>query len=590
MGFYIRKSISAGPFRFNLSRGGVGLSVGVKGFRVGTGPRGNYVHMGRGGLYYRASLGGTRRSTVPSVPTPRPDIHQPMGESLSVIESGDVLAMKPANGSDIVDQINEKMAMLPFWPWAIAGGGLLSGTCFSELNNVPITAAVFILSMVLSALIARFDQQRKTVVIMYDLDDEVTAPFKNFTENFEKLASVSRVWNVDTAQHTDDWKHNAGVGQLVTRQNANLSYSVPRVVKTNLPVPAIIGGRQNLHFFPDVVLIVEGKRVGAVSYDQLSVTWNTTIFVENDAVPSDAEVVGHTWRFVNKNGGPDRRFNNNRQLPKVRYLEMELKGPERLQKIIQFSRVLGHAEFDAALSALRGLVRKLLTLDRSKNVQLQSTTITSDGHTDESFAGGDARGANTGLLSDAAKQFIRDKPEFWEYKLTVELLRIRVRPIVARWCELEEGQYKLPGTSVPRDQVAKWCQNQLDVIQAICSTFSRLVNKDLPSSWGPPGKPGDPEEICAACEQLTECARRMLEWEENVHFSAVPRSFTDVRKLLCGIAGRMLDQMVRISDELGQVFSQEHPSGTHRISLVVDLPDGWAEDFNAALTKSMRSS
>lgn len=61
MGFYIRKSISAGPFRFNLSNSGLGMSVGVKGFRVGTGPRGNYVHIGRGGLYYRASIGGERK-------------------------------------------------------------------------------------------------------------------------------------------------------------------------------------------------------------------------------------------------------------------------------------------------------------------------------------------------------------------------------------------------------------------------------------------------------------------------------------------------------------------------------------------------
>lgn len=40
---YIRNSISAGPFRFNFSKGGVGVSVGVKGLRVGTGPRGHYV-------------------------------------------------------------------------------------------------------------------------------------------------------------------------------------------------------------------------------------------------------------------------------------------------------------------------------------------------------------------------------------------------------------------------------------------------------------------------------------------------------------------------------------------------------------------
>src|SRR2546423_12877110 len=56
MSFYLRKSIKVGPFRFNLSKSGIGVSAGVKGFRVGTGPRGNYVHMGRGGIYYRKTL------------------------------------------------------------------------------------------------------------------------------------------------------------------------------------------------------------------------------------------------------------------------------------------------------------------------------------------------------------------------------------------------------------------------------------------------------------------------------------------------------------------------------------------------------
>lgn len=58
MGFYVRKSIKAGPFRYNLSKSGVGVSVGVPGFRVGTGPRGNYIRAGKGGIYYRATLGG----------------------------------------------------------------------------------------------------------------------------------------------------------------------------------------------------------------------------------------------------------------------------------------------------------------------------------------------------------------------------------------------------------------------------------------------------------------------------------------------------------------------------------------------------
>lgn len=57
MGWYLRKSFSFGPLRFNLSKSGIGTSVGVKGLRVGTGPKGPYVHGGRHGLYFREQLG-----------------------------------------------------------------------------------------------------------------------------------------------------------------------------------------------------------------------------------------------------------------------------------------------------------------------------------------------------------------------------------------------------------------------------------------------------------------------------------------------------------------------------------------------------
>src|SRR4030095_3525577 len=56
MGLYLRKSFRAGPIRFNLSKSGLGISGGVKGARLGVGPRGTYVHAGRHGLYYRKHL------------------------------------------------------------------------------------------------------------------------------------------------------------------------------------------------------------------------------------------------------------------------------------------------------------------------------------------------------------------------------------------------------------------------------------------------------------------------------------------------------------------------------------------------------
>ena len=56
MGFYLKKGINIGPLRINLSKSGVGLSVGGKGLRVGSGPQGAYVHAGRKGLYYRKNI------------------------------------------------------------------------------------------------------------------------------------------------------------------------------------------------------------------------------------------------------------------------------------------------------------------------------------------------------------------------------------------------------------------------------------------------------------------------------------------------------------------------------------------------------
>ncbi len=59
MGFYLRKSFRAGPIRFNLSKSGIGASVGVTGARLGVSSEGRaYVHGGRGGVYCRKSLGG----------------------------------------------------------------------------------------------------------------------------------------------------------------------------------------------------------------------------------------------------------------------------------------------------------------------------------------------------------------------------------------------------------------------------------------------------------------------------------------------------------------------------------------------------
>jgi hypothetical protein len=57
MGLFFRKSFKLGPLRLNLSKSGLGASIGVKGARVGVDAKGKgYVAGGRGGIYFRERI------------------------------------------------------------------------------------------------------------------------------------------------------------------------------------------------------------------------------------------------------------------------------------------------------------------------------------------------------------------------------------------------------------------------------------------------------------------------------------------------------------------------------------------------------
>jgi hypothetical protein len=77
--------------------------------------------------------------------------------------------------------------------------------------------------------------------------------------------------------------------------------------------------------------------VGTVSYGDLQTAAGIRRFIEDDFVPADSVQVGTTWRFVNKRGGPDRRFNNNRQLPIMQYGELSLRSSSGLNELFQCS-------------------------------------------------------------------------------------------------------------------------------------------------------------------------------------------------------------------------------------------------------------
>jgi hypothetical protein len=76
-------------------------------------------------------------------------------------------------------------------------------------------------------------------------------------------------------------------------------------------------------------------------------------------------VVGETWRYVNKNGGPDRRFSFNKQLPVCLYGEMDFQSAGGLNGRLQFSNSTAADRFSQVIEALH---RSALSPAESKSI------------------------------------------------------------------------------------------------------------------------------------------------------------------------------------------------------------------------------
>jgi hypothetical protein len=359
VGFYLRKSVSVGPFRFNLSQSGIGVSTGFKGFRVGTGPRGNYVHMGRGGLYFRATLpSGSRRIPNSLNASPPPDLS---GEVLEEIESGSTLRMIDSSSATLLEEISSKARKTRLWPFALAASLVIVGGLAALQAPVWVLCVLGPLCCGGVYLASLRDRLSKTVVLFYEMEPQFEEAYQQLHNAFDQMRTCHRTWHVEARGdvHTlYEWKTSGGASSIIRRKSVVFRKGAPPYFKTNVVVPVVPAGRQTIYFFPDRVLVYAPEGVGAVAYDTLEVGWGDSRFIEEGGVPSDAQVVDKTWRYVNKSGGPDRRFNNNCEIPITLYGVVQFSSALGLREVFQLSRTGIGPQFEKAAQSVAGVLRQ----------------------------------------------------------------------------------------------------------------------------------------------------------------------------------------------------------------------------------------
>jgi hypothetical protein len=362
MAFRFRSALKVIPgIRLNLSKSGASVSLGGRGFHYTIGPKGTRTTVGLPGTglswtnyrsYTGSNLGNEQSNPVRYLPSSEPNAGATQSEpTLSPIESkrtDEINALSTSQLAPILNSAYHRFRLAPLLlAVSLCSFILALNSGLQELVGLSaLCATIFV------PLSVFLDRYRRSVKVSLTLNTAGKTIATVLNDAFSDLRSAERIWSIRAEGRTADWKRNAGATTLNHRDPIYPGAARPVCVRGRIAFPTLKVGGAEIFFLPDAVLVISNKAVAALNYADLDFSSTSVRFIEEDKVPSDTTIVGQTWRFVNKAGGPDRRFNFNKQLPICEYGEMEFRSAGGLHGMMQISKLAAGKRFTKALQIL----------------------------------------------------------------------------------------------------------------------------------------------------------------------------------------------------------------------------------------------
>ena len=179
-------------------------------------------------------------------------------------------------------------------------------------------AATFLV-LVPAVIVHRHNREKRTTHLIYELTGAASTQQQSLDQTLAQFANSRAIWRIDSQSAVSDWKRNAGASSNVNRLQIGVRKMVPPRVESNVQPMCMDLGKLKMFFLPDQILYLQQDTFASIEYTDLKLEAGSIRFIEESVQTSDSRQVGSTWRYVRKDGGPDRRFNNNRQLPIMLY-------------------------------------------------------------------------------------------------------------------------------------------------------------------------------------------------------------------------------------------------------------------------------
>ncbi len=141
------------------------------------------------------------------------------------------------------------------------------------------------------------------------------------------------------AERKPEWDIKRQTRNQIVRTVASVTQST--LPSTNISIYSIYfatatssersSDEQCLVFYPNAVAVLQGRspeqnryEVASALYPEIKVVFSKVKFMENETVPGDSKIIAHDWEHIRVDGGPDRRYSDNKKLPIVSYGLVEI--------------------------------------------------------------------------------------------------------------------------------------------------------------------------------------------------------------------------------------------------------------------------
>jgi Protein of unknown function (DUF4236) len=545
MSFRFRRTMGIAPgIRLNLSRSGPSISFGPRGLHYTIGMKGNRTTVGIPGTglfwtsYQRHGSNGATTGAPDLLPPPTTET-VPAGVPTRLFESADIAQLVAASTSELAPHLDAARKKFPIHLIVLAfAGGLLAGAIGYDQN--ALAGAALVIGLVGWPIVFAIDRKRRTTTLEYNLAAEQNERFGNLVSAFSQLRNCNRIWRVPIEWDQRDWKRNAGSGVTVQRQAIGLRMGLPSLVKSNLQFPSLPLGKETLYLAPDSILIVSRNSVAALHYDDCDIVASTTRFIESGGAPTDAQVVGQTWQYVNKNGGPDRRFSNNRQLPICMYGQIDLKSSSGLNERFHCSNSNAAASFAAGVVAMREIGMHQASVERPLANQPPNHEAVGETQSIEAEFANETERARTLALKHG---------QFWEYLLIQELMKSRLVALKNECDELGKARSSVPTIHYDAVTFISWVIEQSKIMSSAISVIARCVNQDLLIALGKPGEPGNPILMLRTINTLFGACGSFGAFERDLCAADPPKEMVVLKESLEGITASIAGTLERFSEQ-----------------------------------------